>query len=107
MSCEMMCGNMISGALAELPGVKETTIDFEGAGEVNTVNVEYDKSQTSEKEMIDAVHALADGHYKVKAVKLVQYKNKATETEKGDAVSEAPSGLDYRLPNIFSVFSRL
>jgi copper chaperone CopZ len=107
MACEMMCGNMISGTLAELVGVKETTVDFEGAGEVNTVNVEYDKNQTSEKEMIEAVHALADGHYKVKAVKLVYYKGSGPEAEKGEGVSAAPSAPDYRLPNIFSVFTRL
>ncbi len=110
MACEMMCGNKIAGTLNGLDGVKNTDIEFNGEGEINRAFVEYDNTAISEKEMIAAVNAVANGHYKVKSVNVVHHKadKSAAEEkeEKSDKISYSPR-LDYRLPNIFSVFSRL
>jgi copper chaperone CopZ len=108
MACEMMCGNMISGALADLDGVQETEIDFNGAEEANFVLVEFDANKVSEKEMISAVEALADGHYKVNAVKVTHFKpSNTTSKEDSEKVSSYDPRIKVEIPNIFGVFSRL
>jgi copper chaperone CopZ len=111
MACEMMCGNKIAGTLNGLEGVKSTDIEFKGEGEINSAIVDYDHTLISEQEMIEAVNGLANGAYKVKSVNVTHYK--VAESKLDDAVSEedkvssyTPS-LNYQLPNIFSVFSRL
>ncbi len=110
MACEMMCGNKIASTLNGLEGVKNTDIQFNGEGEINRAFVEYDNTTISEKEMIAAVNALANGHYKVKAVNVVHHKvgeAGAEKTEEAtDKISYSPR-LEYKLPNIFGVFSRL
>lgn len=107
MACEMMCGSKIAGELNGLNGVKNTEIDFKGEGEVNFALVEFDANTVSEQEMIDAVQAIANGHYKVNAVE-VKHVVEATESqEEEDKVGSLKPTLQYQLPNIFSVFTRL
>ncbi|MCA1751606.1 MAG: heavy-metal-associated domain-containing protein [Cryomorphaceae bacterium] len=112
MGCAMACGSKISGALAGLDGVVKTDIDFKGAGESNSVIVEYDASKVSESSMIDAVNELKGGHYEVKSVAVIHHKPAgetpaANEDSKKEKVSAIAPKLQYELPNIFSVFSRL
>ncbi len=107
MACEMMCGNKIASALNGLDGVRNTEINFEGEGEINSAVVEYDAAVLSEKEMIAAVNALANGHYKVKSVQVTHHKLADTPAEKNDKTSQYDTSLEYKLPNIFSVFSQL
>jgi len=106
MACEMACGSKISGTLADLNGVKNTSIEFNGAEEENFAVVEFDANEISEKEMISAVESLNNGHYAVKTVKVTHFK-KAKDQPKEDKVSSFNQRFDYDLPNFFSVFSRL
>lgn len=108
MACEMMCGSKIASELNGLEGVKNTEIEFKGEGEVNFALVEFDAESVGEQEMIEAVQAIANGHYKVKSVEVkhVMAGSNSEEAE-DDKVSVAKPGIRYPLPNIFSVFSRL
>ncbi len=106
MACEMMCGNKISSTLASINGVKHTEIEFNGAEEDNFAIVEYDVEVVSEGEMVKAVEALANGHYKVKSVEVVHYKKGEATLEVEKELSYTPH-FDYELPNIFGAFARL
>lgn len=107
MACEMMCGSKIAGTLEELDGVNQTGIDFKGEGEINHALVEFDATVISEQEMINAVHSIANGHYKVSSVEVKHIKKgKTTPAEAEDASAYAPK-LEYSLPNVFSVFTAL
>lgn len=113
MGCAMACGSKISGALAALDGVHNPDVDFIGAGEANSVTVEFDGAKVTEEEMIKAVNGLKGGHYVVKSVTVTEYtgnpadaaaeKNKAQK----DKLSTVAPKLRYELPDIFGVFSRL
>jgi len=112
MGCAMACGSKISGALAGLEGVVKTDVDFKGAGERNNVIVEFDASKISESKMIETVNGLKGGHYEVKSVAVTHHKvtgdkPEADQVEEKDKMSAVTSKLQYELPNIFSVFSRL
>jgi len=108
MACEMMCGSKIAGELNGLEGVRNTEIDFKGEGEVNFAVVEFDANTVSEQEMIQTVQAIANGHYKVNAVEVQHVvAGPKSETEDEEKVSAYEPHLQYRLPNIFSVFTRL
>lgn len=113
MGCAMACGSKISGTLAGLDGVNHTDIDFIGAGEANTAIVSFDASVVTESEMIRAVNEMKGGHYEVKHVQVVHYTGtpQGSKTQKQEADEEKVSilspKLEYTLPNIFSVFSRL
>jgi copper chaperone CopZ len=107
MACEMMCGSKIAGELNGLDGVKNTEIDFKGEGEVNFAVVEFDANTVSEQEMIEAVQAIANGHYKVNAVEVKHVVAGAEKEEEEEKVSALKPTLQYQLPNIFSVFTRL
>jgi copper chaperone CopZ len=108
----MACGSKISGALAQLEGVGKTDVDFKGAGENNSVVVEYDANSVSETKMIDAVNNLKGGHYEVKSVSVTHHQASdaapaAGKEKKKEKISTIAPKLQYELPNIFSVFSRL
>ncbi|MCZ4408588.1 heavy-metal-associated domain-containing protein [Cryomorphaceae bacterium 1068] len=108
MACEMMCGSKIAGELNGLEGVKNTDIDFKGEGEENYAIVEFDANTVSEQEMIEAVQAIANGHYKVNSVEVKHVvAGNQTEEEEEEKVSVYKPELEYQLPNIFSVFTRL
>lgn len=117
MACEMMCGSKISSALADVEGVSNAEIEFNGAEEDNFAVVEFDGNQISEQKLIDAVQALANGHYKVKSVEVTHFmapdgSNSDTESddveaEEKQAVSMVKPELEYQLPNVFSALARL
>jgi len=110
MSCEMMCGGKIAKTLRELEGVKDVEIDFTDMDQESFANVEYDSAIISEKEMIHAVNAIADGIYQVKAVKVTHYKMATQDTkvqENNKVVASYKPVVRYKLPNIFSVLVRL
>jgi copper chaperone CopZ len=108
MACEMMCGSKIAGELNGLEGVKNTDIDFKGEGEENYAIVEFDANTVSEQEMIEAVQAIANGHYKVNSVEVKHVvAGTQSEQEEEEKVSVYKPELEYQLPNIFSVFTRL
>lgn len=117
MACEMMCGSKISTALAGVEGVNNAEIEFNGIEEDNFAVVEFDKSQVSEQKLIDAVQALANGHYKVKSVEVTHYtasdgskietETEEVELEETEAVGMVKPELEYQLPNVFSALVRL
>lgn len=113
MGCAMACGSKISSTLAALDGVNNPDVNFIGAGEDNSVTVEYDASKVTEHEMINAVNGMKGGHYEVKRVMIVQYEGKAEQSEaegdesKKDKIGGLTPKLRYELPDIFGVFSRL
>ncbi len=112
MGCAMACGSKISGTLAGLEGVSQSDINFVGAGEANTAIVEFDNSKITEAELIRAINEMKGGHYSVEAVHVVHYTPKvapqgqAEENDSNSKVSFKPQ-LQYKLPNVFSIFSRL
>ncbi len=74
MTCAAGCGGKIQQELQALKGVKTTDLDFaEGRGH-NVVSVEFDPEVISEKEMIQCVHAIADGMYTIKTIEILDYK---------------------------------
>lgn len=110
MSCEMMCGGKIAKTLKELEGVKDVEIDFTEIDKQSFAIVEYDSKVISEKEMIAAVNAIADGIYKVKAVKVTHYKLAVKDAKVKDNNEEVASYkpvVRYKLPNIFSALVSL
>ncbi len=109
MACEMSCGSAISSALSGIEGVANTDIEFNGAEEENFAVVEFDSSITGEKEMIEVVEKLANGHYTVNKVKVTHFKvAESDNVPKSDKpIGSIHPKLDYDLPNFFSVFARL
>lgn len=72
MSCEMMCGGSIKKALAKLPGVNSTEIDFIEGDENDHAIVQYDATKVTDEQMIETIQSLYDGQYKVVAVKITK-----------------------------------
>src|SRR5690606_35889198 len=72
MSCEMMCGSMIKGALAKVPGVEKAEIAFHDGDAIGHAKVTYDPAQVDDAELARTVQALADGQYKVESIAVVK-----------------------------------
>ncbi len=72
MSCEMMCGGSIKKALAQLPGVSSTEIEFHEGDAADRAIVTYDAAQVDDAALVQAVHALYDGQYKVTGVAITK-----------------------------------
>lgn len=72
MSCAMMCGGSIKKALAGLPGVLSTEIEFIEGDERDHAVVTYDPAQVNDAQMVEAIQKLHDGQYKVLAVKITR-----------------------------------
>lgn len=85
MSCAMMCGGSIKKALAQLPGVASTEINFIEGDENDHAVVTYDESKVTDAEMIEAIHKLHDGQYKVLAVKVTKQVMGATSASSDGA----------------------
>lgn len=99
MSCEMMCGGSIRKALAKLPGVDATEIVFDADQAVDHALVTYDPDQVSEQALIDAVHGLHDGQYKVSAIAITrQIKGEATDGNVTDGASRELEVGAYQIP---------
>ena len=107
MHCEMGCGGRIAKELNQLEGVKNTDIDFFGEGETNFALVEFDANTVSEQEMIKVVNDLSSGNYNVSAVEVKHIVKSEESAEEEDDASAFNPRVDYKLPNIFSAFSRL
>lgn len=68
MTCAMGCGGTIKSALAKLPGVTGTEVNFTDAEHANHVVVTYDPAKVSDADMVKAVQAIHNGDYKVVSV---------------------------------------
>lgn len=112
MSCEHMCGGAIKKALAKL-GVQGTEIKMSETEAPNHAIVTYDGTKLNDGQLIQAIHAMHDGQYKVVAVAVTkQVKSAAGSAEgsKAEAEDETVSVLapkDIVLPSILALIGRL
>jgi copper chaperone CopZ len=113
MSCEMMCGGSIKKALAKLPGISGTEIAFVEGDERDHAIVTYDPAQVSDAQMIEAIQALHDGQYQVKAVHITRQVMAAgaegtAPAAAGDAASvEAYIPRPAVLPSLVALLSQI
>lgn len=68
MTCEMMCGGLIKGALVKVPGVENAEVAFTAGDAIGHVKVTYDPAQVDDARFVEAVQSLADGQYKVESI---------------------------------------
>lgn len=111
MTCAMGCGGSIKSALAKLPGVTGTEVNFTDAAQANHVVVTYDPAQVSDADMVKAVQGLHDGQYKVLAVGITKQvlkegANEAPAEEATDAKVNA-SLESVALPSLVALLQRL
>jgi copper chaperone CopZ len=109
MSCEMMCGGSIKKALAKLPGVTATEIMFSEAEQRDHAIVTYNEAEVTDAQMIEAVHALHGGQYKVMAVTITkQVRGSGASVEGGEGGSGEVSVYSpgsVVLPSVLSLLS--
>ncbi len=114
MSCEMMCGGSIRKALAKLPGVTLAEIKFIEGEELDHAIVTYDGSLIDDARMIEAIHGLHGGQYKVLAVDITQqvkreHDGNGTSEERGEEKGVrvyAPSGASL-LPSVLALLTQI
>ncbi len=112
MTCSMMCGGAIKDAMAKLPGVNNTEIQFTDADQVNHAVVSYDPAKVSDTDMVKAIQALHEGQYKVSSVnvtKQVVHKGKADAPAEHKAEGDVSASTlpDVVLPSLIALLSRL
>ena len=111
MTCAMGCGSTIKSALAKLPGVSGTEVNFTEAGQTNHVVVTYDPAQVNDVEMVKAVQSIHNGDYKVVSVGITKQvvKEGASEAPAEDAgASKVNASLEaVALPSIMALLERL
>jgi copper chaperone CopZ len=110
MTCGMGCGGAIKSALAKLPGVQGTEIDFKSAEEANHAVVTYDPAKVTDAQLIQAVQAIHDGQYKVGAVgvtKQVLSSGSVEAPAEGEEAQVKASISNVVFPSIVALLSRL
>jgi copper chaperone CopZ len=117
MTCMMSCGRAVEKALAALPGVSTTTIQFNEGDEADHAIITYDESKVTDAQMIEAIGKVHDGAYKVVAVKITkQVLNSGTTAQPMDGpAADAGEGevsvedvpvVDV-IPSLLGLLSRL
>jgi len=112
MSCEMMCGGSIKKALAAL-GVTGTEIKMSEVEGPDHAIVTYDAAKISDTEMIQVIHKLHDGQYKVLAVTITkEVKGNSASNSDPAAQSEDDEVSVYSpqevvLPSIIALLGRI
>ncbi len=112
MTCEMMCGSIIKGALVKVPGVEKTEIAFHDGDALGHAKVTYDPAKVNDAELVKTVQALADGQYKVEAIAVVKqvlgqpsaYIRPAKEHHEEPSASILP---EVNMPNLLSTLLAL
>lgn len=110
MTCEMMCGGMIKGALAKVPGVEKTEIAFHDGDAIGHAKVTYDPAKVSDTDLANAVQLLADGQYKVQAIAVVkQVKASPSAARQPQGHDEASGSLmpEVAMPNLVATLLAL
>jgi copper chaperone CopZ len=112
MTCAMMCGGAIKDAMAKLPGVNNTEIQFTDADQVNHAVVTYDPAKVSDADMVKAIQSLHEGQYKVSSVnvtKQVLHTGKADAPAEGKVEGDVSASTlpDVVLPSLIALLSRL
>ncbi|MBP8823480.1 MAG: heavy-metal-associated domain-containing protein [Flavobacteriales bacterium] len=106
MSCSMMCGNMIKGALAKVPGVTQAEVEYTDGSETGHAKVTYDPAQVDDGQLVSAVQALADGQYKVSAVAVKKQVKHASARKDGNERS-ASLIPEVPMPNLVGMLRAL
>ncbi|MFZ5554685.1 MAG: heavy-metal-associated domain-containing protein [Bacteroidota bacterium] len=113
MVCEINCVGSVKKTVLALAGVASWDMEFDSEKEVNHARVKFDKTQVSEKQMVDAIHHLHDGQYKVESIEVrdMTEEEKKTEAATSEVIGEIESveeeitsGGSIAMPNIFDVF---
>lgn len=111
MSCQMMCANMIKGALAKLPGVSSSEVVYTDGEELGHAVVTYDPAQVDDAQLVSAVHALADGQYTVSAIAIVKQVKQGSADAKPvkQPTDEASASLipQVAMPNLVATLMAL
>lgn len=111
MSCQMMCANMIKGALDKVPGVTTAEVIFHDGDAIGHAKVTYDPAKVSDAQLVGAVQALADGQYKVSSIAIVkQVKSEpsaATKHEKEHNEVSASLIPEVAMPNLVATLMAL
>jgi len=111
MSCEMMCGGSIKKALAQLPGIASTEIQFIEGDERDHAIVTYDEAKVTDTEMVKAIQALHDGQYKVLSVTITKQvlgtaaSTEAANEQQEEGVSVSLPSSDVLLPSIITLLT--
>lgn len=98
MSCMMACGSSIRKALNKVSGVASTEIVFNEGDEADHAIVTYDPTKVNDNELIQAVHGLYDGQYKVTAITITKQVKSASSNGGASAAGAEDSGVSVHLP---------
>lgn len=109
MSCSMMCGNMIKGALAKVPGVTQAEVEYTDGSETGHAKVTYDPAKVDDSQLVGAVQALADGQYTVAAIAITKQVKHASTKDGKDAAEERSASLlpSVPMPNLVGMLRTL
>jgi copper chaperone CopZ len=99
MSCEMMCGSMIKGALVKVPGVEKADVTFHDGDAIGHAKVTYDPAKVNDADLAKTVQALADGQYKVEQIAVVKQVKGAPAAE-AKATAEPDNGAHALMPEV-------
>lgn len=111
MTCSMMCGNMVKGALAKVPGVAKAEVNYTDGEELGHALVTYDPAKVDDAQLVKAVRALADGQYNVPAIairKEVKHAASAGNAAKQEQDERSASLLpEVPMPNLVGLLRAL
>ncbi|MCC6839949.1 MAG: heavy-metal-associated domain-containing protein [Flavobacteriales bacterium] len=108
MSCSMMCGNMIKGALAKVPGVTQAEVEYTDGSETGHAKVTYDPAKVDDGQLVRAVQALADGQYTVSSIAVKkQVKHASRNTAKEQDERSACLLPEVPMPNLVGMLQAL
>ena len=98
MMCEIACVGKVRKELSSIAGVIDTQIDFDEKSTLDMASVKFDPAVTSEREMIETIHAIGDGLYQVRSVEVVTFDHAQTEDTEAE-----PMGLFIQTDDLFSM----
>ncbi len=113
MSCAMMCANSIQKTLAKLPGVTSAEVDFQEGDEADHALVVYDAEQVSDAELVQAVHKLHGGQYKVMAITITRQVKMSGGSGDVGATTKEDRGVNVYapaaalLPSVLTILTRI
>lgn len=111
MTCEMMCGSMIRGALVKVPGVEKTEIAFHDGDAIGHARVTYDPARVNDAQLVKTVQTLADGQYKVESIAVVKQVLGATAGDKSAPKEESNTSAsilpEVTMPNLVATLLSL
>lgn len=109
MSCQMMCANMIKGALAKLPGVSSSEVEYTDGQELGHAVVTYDPAQVDDAQLVSAVQGLAGGQYTVSSIAIVKQVKHGAAARPAKATDEASASLipEVAMPNLVATLMAL